>query len=386
MKAICPICKIEGSAQIRGNSVRVGHYKGYHGETRIVEWHPTTLEALNMVNNLVNNNLKNDSEYQNNRAEVGKRYSARLISCNLMVNNVRESKMVNKSFEEYRAKALELCHNDYKDFLELYADYLINLKKVSKAVCYEYIREAKKFLEPIHVEFISEKGVSSEKLKDRVSEFLNVENPNTYRNKLASLKSLYELLGIKENLKDYKYKSVMPSFSIATPSLEDMVKFGKAIRHKRTRIYYYLGCVSAIRPEHLLRLRKGLFDKQNNMINTWQKTFGKKNFFFSFYTEEVKSMIEEYLDKLPMDSLLFPYQYRFCQDEFERTSKRCGFKMSPKMMRKFCTNWLRRHGMISEDVDAITSHMPKSVIAKHYLDMSRIKQEYDKATQDLKLL
>jgi len=291
--------------------------------------------------------------------------------------------MVNKSLEQYRTKALEYCHNDWRDFLELYADYLLNVKKVSKEVCYEYVREARKFLEPFSkIAFEDDK----EKLRARVTEFLNVENPNTYRNKLASLKALFELVGEKEQLKDFKYKSVMPSFSIATPSLEDMIKFGKAITHKRTRIYYYLGVTSAIRPEHLLRLRKSLFDKNNNMVNTWQKTFGKKNFFFSFYTNEVKPMIEQYLETLPMDSLLFPYQYRFVQDEFERTSKRCGFKMSPKMMRKFCTNWLRRHGMISEDVDAITSHMPKSVIAKHYLDMSRIKQEYDKATSELKLL
>jgi hypothetical protein len=50
MKVKCPQCNEMGSAQIRGNSVRIGHYKGYKGETRIVEWHPCTLEMLNMVN------------------------------------------------------------------------------------------------------------------------------------------------------------------------------------------------------------------------------------------------------------------------------------------------------------------------------------------------
>jgi hypothetical protein len=286
----------------------------------------------------------------------------------------------NRSLEFYHSKALEFAHNDWNDFLELYAEYLTHQKKLAKEVVYEYVRQASKFLEGIkRIDF-------DDTTHAHVKEFLNVENPNSYRNRLASLKNMFELLGAKPFLAEYKYKSVMPSFSIATPSLEEMQKFGKAITHKRTKIYYYLGVTSAIRPEHLLRLRKSLFDKSNNMVNTWMKTFGKKNFFFSFYTDEVKKLIEEYVDSLPTDSLLFPYAYRFVQDEFERTSKRCGFKMSPKMMRKFASNWYRRHGMIIEDVDAITSHMPKSVIAKHYLDISRIHEEYTKATRDMKLL
>ena len=61
MKVLCPICQIEGSAQIRGKSVRVGHYKGYHGQTRIIEWHATNLDAIKMVNNdkMVNKNMVN---------------------------------------------------------------------------------------------------------------------------------------------------------------------------------------------------------------------------------------------------------------------------------------------------------------------------------------
>lgn len=292
--------------------------------------------------------------------------------------------MVNKNLETYQTQAKLLCHNNWSEFLDLYTDFLTSYKKFDKAVVYEYLRVATKFLEPIKC--LPLDCDSFDSTKQYIAKFLDIENPNTYRNTLACLKNLFELLGRKQDLAEFKYRAVMPSFNIATPSLEDMVKFGKAIRHKRTKIYYYLGCTSAIRPEHLLRLRKKLFDKSNNMINTWMKTFGKKNFFFSFYTNEVKSMIEQYIDGLPMDSLLFPYAYRFVQDEFSRTSERCGVKMSPKMMRKFTTNWLRRHGMISEDVDVLTSHTPQKIVAKHYMDVSRIHEEYDRATTDMKLL
>jgi len=49
----CPICGKDGSLQQRGqsyNSVRVGHYRGYKGKTRIIEWHSTNAKAVHLVN------------------------------------------------------------------------------------------------------------------------------------------------------------------------------------------------------------------------------------------------------------------------------------------------------------------------------------------------
>lgn len=129
----------------------------------------------------------------------------------------------------------------------------------------------------------------------------------------------------------------MPSFSISTPSLEDMVTFGKALDNERVQVYYYLGVVSAIRPEHLLRLRKGLFDKSNNMINTFMKTFGKKNFFFSFYTQETKALIETYLSTIKGNDLIFPIGNRYIPKEFTDASEKTGIKIVRKTMRKFTT-------------------------------------------------
>jgi len=71
MKVLCPICGIMGSMQKRGNSVRVGHYKGYREETRIIEWHATTLQAIEMVNNtMVNNGYQTHNLENKNGANV----------------------------------------------------------------------------------------------------------------------------------------------------------------------------------------------------------------------------------------------------------------------------------------------------------------------------
>ena len=50
LKVQCPICHEQGYVQQRYHSVRVGHYKGYKGKTRIIEWHATNIEAVLVVN------------------------------------------------------------------------------------------------------------------------------------------------------------------------------------------------------------------------------------------------------------------------------------------------------------------------------------------------
>jgi hypothetical protein len=55
MKVKCPICNEYGATQIRNESIRIGHYKGFkktgtNRHTTIIEWHPTTLEAVKLLN------------------------------------------------------------------------------------------------------------------------------------------------------------------------------------------------------------------------------------------------------------------------------------------------------------------------------------------------
>jgi integrase len=253
--------------------------------------------------------------------------------------------------------------------------------KVSPRVRYEYVRIVKHFLKEM---WGISMGISEPRFAEKLKDFLNIENPYTYRNTLAALKHFFSFLGISDFLIDFKFKASMPNFSIATPSFEDVLKFHDAISNDRVKFYFELGIVSAIRPEHLLRLTKKLFDRPNRMINTWQKTFGKKNFFFSFYTENLRPRVESYLDLLPKpESQLFPLTSRYIQKEFVKASEKSGISITPKMLRKFATNWLRRHGMIPEDVDVLTSHTPYSIVARHYMDTSRIKSEYDNSMKEI---
>ena len=270
--------------------------------------------------------------------------------------------------------------NQESVLLDAFEGWLTQVKHLSPKVAYEYKRTVVKFLKAMYGTTLS--------LKDpdfvfKLNRFLDIPNSYTYRNTLASLKQLFEMLGIKEYLQDYKYKASMPSFSIATPSFDEVLRFRDALGNDRIRFYFEFGIVTAIRPEHLLRLTKNLIDTRNRMINTWMKTFTKKNFFFSFYTEDLAPEVEKYLSKLTENDKLFDLASRTIQKSFRLASRKTSVKITPKMMRKFATNWLRRHGMIPEDVDAITSHTPYSIVARHYLDTSRIHAEYDRAMKDV---
>ena len=50
MKMICPTCGLSGYTQIRKDYARIAHYRGYEGEKRLIDWHSTTLEALQKAN------------------------------------------------------------------------------------------------------------------------------------------------------------------------------------------------------------------------------------------------------------------------------------------------------------------------------------------------
>jgi len=303
----------------------------------------------------------------------------------MVKNVVNTDNLVNilVNTDDFTEQARIHFHNDWTDFLRVYSEYL-HKKRLNEDTIYEYLRLAQKFLKPLPSKITYK---DTDLLKKRIAEFLNISNANTHRNSLACLRHLFRLLGLEDLIKTEKFRQIIPTFSIRTPSLEEIQIFYEALDDSKIKLYYHLATVSAIRPEHLLKLTKGLFDRRNNMINTFQKEYSQKNFYFSYYSDELKPSLEAYLDTLPTaDTPLFNIGKRWLLKKFKKAKDKTGILITPKTLRKFATNWFRRHGMIPEDVDAITGHTPKSIVARHYLDCSRIKEEYDRATKDLKLI
>lgn len=277
----------------------------------------------------------------------------------------------------------DLAEDQYFNY---YIDWLRDEQKLSRNVVYEYQRIAKNYHR------FAKYHLPPENLDESLSEFLGkISNPNHYNNTLAALKKLMEFIGRKEALNSYKNKQVMPTFSRKAPDKDDMITFGKAIKNKKVQMYYYVSVVSAMRPEHVLRLTKNLFDTRHRTINTWMKEFSNKNFFFAFYTEELKPLIEEHLSTIADTDLVFDFGKRYLQKEYLKVSEETGIKITPKIPRKFMTTYLKRnpdYRMINDDVNLITSHTPADVVQKWYQDNDPLdlRVEFDKATVNLKLL
>jgi hypothetical protein len=54
MKALCPICGIEGFLEQRGSNARIKHYQGFSGQQRIYSCHTVTMEQLNSSESIGN--------------------------------------------------------------------------------------------------------------------------------------------------------------------------------------------------------------------------------------------------------------------------------------------------------------------------------------------
>jgi integrase len=263
-------------------------------------------------------------------------------------------------------------------------------EKLDPSTKYEYIRISLNFSRFAQIpENITKPEERDLYVKQKVKEFLDIPNPNHFRNTLFALKKLFGLMMCPEYLEGFKVKKGIPKFTLTVPTLEEVKTFGKAIDNDKVRLFFYFSIVSGMRPEHILCLTKNLIDTKNRMINTWMQEFSNKNFFFSFYTPELKPLLEKHLDTLGANDKVFDIGTRYIQKYYVETSKKCGVKIVPKTARKFLTNYLKRNSdsrMIQEDVNLITSHSPSDIVSKHYLenDTMRIKEEYDKATINLK--
>ena len=47
-------------------------------------------------------------------------------------------------------------------------------------------------------------GIDGINIEDKINDFLNIENPNSYRNNLAAIKKLFEFVGQPQLMQNFK--------------------------------------------------------------------------------------------------------------------------------------------------------------------------------------
>jgi intergrase/recombinase len=104
----------------------------------------------------------------------------------------------------------------------------------------------------------------------------------------------------------------------------------------------------------------------------------------SFYNEEAEQALQGYMKtkKHSRSQRLFPMQRDEVVELWKVAKDKSGINITPQKLRQwFCSEMLRR-GVSETYVDAFCGRVPKSVLARHYIDFSpeKLKKIYEKAS------
>jgi integrase len=137
----------------------------------------------------------------------------------------------------------------------------------------------------------------------------------------------------------------------------------------------------------MLSLRFGEVDFKSRMVLPCCHEGETKQSLVSFYNEEAEKALNEYLDsRKNKDGKLFRIGTHPFLDLWKRANEKIMLHITPQSLREwFCTEMVSK-GVSDSYVDAFCGRVPRSILAKHYLDYSpeKLKRIYDKA--DLKVL
>jgi len=178
------------------------------------------------------------------------------------------------------------------------------------------------------------------------------------RNNLSMLRLLYP-----EFSKDIKFPHRIWKPMIL-PTKDQLKVFYDALPDKYKPIFTLL-CECGLRVGELIG---ATFDKYNKMIIPHVHEGQTKHSWISFYRTE--------FNELP------PFTVDGLNHIFAKTSKKCGVKVYPHLLRSVFAREASLNGMPSQYIDAFCGRVPQSVLARSYTDFSpeTLKQVYNKYT------
>jgi integrase len=246
--------------------------------------------------------------------------------------------------------------------MENFYDFQIVDLKRAERTAYEKVWYIRKFLKTVGKKpsEISREDVRSY-LKD-----LNSVGTATYTN----------LLFPKQN---FKPKTI--------PSREALQKFYEALVSTKERALFLLYASSGLRRMEVLNLALGDIDFEKRMIKPKAHSGETKKAWLSFYNEETSRVLKQYLEARRDDNpKLFPLASSESHRLWVDARRKTGLNITPQRLREwFCCEMVSK-GVSDSYVDSFCGRIPRSILARHYLDYSpeRMKEIYDKA--NLKVL
>jgi integrase len=224
------------------------------------------------------------------------------------------------------------------------------------------------------------KAISREDVRSYLANFAD-KAPATRANVLKSLKIYFrDYLGRPKVVETFRFprQEFKPK---QVPSRADLQKFYVALDSSRDRALFLLYATSGLRKNEILSLRREDVDLEKRMIIPDKNGSRTKRTWVSFFNQEAKEALEEYLaTRIDDDPRLFRLSLRQTHF-FEIARAETGLQITPQVLRAFFACELGRLGVSDRYVDAFCGRIPHSVLARHYTDFSpeRLKEIYDRA-------
>jgi len=239
------------------------------------------------------------------------------------------------------------------------------------------IGEFLKFIEKSPEE-ITKKGIRSwlKKYEENYSKA-------TKANKIKSVRVFFREFVGSNIAEGFKIPRNGKKNNVKVPSKETLRKHYEEIQSQKYRAYFLVKASSGLRTSELTNLTMDGIDLEKRMLMPNHDTRTKRSF-VSFYNKEAEKELKKYLDmreEKENDNRLWRTNRQTVARSFKRTSERSGAKVTPKVLRKWFVNEMKKIGVDPGYIDAFCGRVPKTVQDSHYTDLSpeRLKEVYEKA-------
>ena len=266
-----------------------------------------------------------------------------------------------------------------RELLEAFSEFLTVDLCRNKRTVEEKVYYAKKFLGWLKANHKSLNDVSHENVRAYLK---GIDKKPTYINTLKSLKIFFrDFLKRPQVIESFRFPKQVFKPKII-PSKEDLCRFYTAIDSVKEKALFLLYASSGLRRMEVLDSKKSDVDLEKRIIKPNAHSGETKKAWISFFNMETTKVLKQYLESRRDDNpKLFPMANAQKHNLWLKAKKKTGLNITPQRLREWFCSEMVSEGVSDSYVDAFCGRIPRSILAKHYLDYSpeKLKQIYDKA-------
>ncbi len=259
-----------------------------------------------------------------------------------------------------------------KEFMEFCR---VDLRLAPRTV-HGHVWEIARFLRAFNKDLAT---ITREDIRSYLSGYLD-KSPCTYANVVKSLRVFFrDYVGRGDIIATFKLprREFQPKH---VPSRADLQRFYRALPSVKERALFLFYATTGLRRNEALSLLKQDIDLEKRMVIPRKTESRTKRTWVSFFNEETRDVLKEYLESRTDDDPRLFKVHRNDHLIFRVARDETGLQITPQVLREFFACEMGRLNVPDRYVDAFCGRVPHSVLARHYTDFSpeRLEEIYDK--------